>query len=118
MHDRHQRCSERLQDDQRSADFAGDRARYIEPKPIYAGDLSGPPGGGPIRFYFQLQAPLTASIKVPRNNSSLNSALTSQRQSEVLMHFSVLELWATVGPFAKTIVIVMLLMGVASVFVT
>jgi biopolymer transport protein ExbB/biopolymer transport protein TolQ len=34
------------------------------------------------------------------------------------MHFSVLELWATVGAFAKTIVIVMLLMGVASVFIT
>ena len=34
------------------------------------------------------------------------------------MHFSILELWATVGPFAKTIVIVMLLMGVASVFIT
>jgi biopolymer transport protein ExbB/biopolymer transport protein TolQ len=34
------------------------------------------------------------------------------------MHFSVLELWATVGAFAKTIVIVMLLMGAASVFIT
>jgi biopolymer transport protein TolQ len=33
------------------------------------------------------------------------------------MNFSVLSLWATVGPFAKTIVIVMLLMGAASVFV-
>ena len=34
------------------------------------------------------------------------------------MHFSILDLWATVGGFAKTIVVVMLLMGVASVFVT
>ena len=34
------------------------------------------------------------------------------------MNFSVLGLWATVGPFAKTIVIVMLLMGAASVFIT
>src|ERR1044071_8251523 len=34
------------------------------------------------------------------------------------MNFSVLGLWATVGPLAKGIVIVMLLMGVASVFVT
>jgi biopolymer transport protein TolQ len=34
------------------------------------------------------------------------------------MNFSVLGLWATVGAFAKTIVIVMLLMGMASVFIT
>ena len=34
------------------------------------------------------------------------------------MHFSVLELWSTMGAFAKTIVIVMFLMGAASVFVT
>jgi biopolymer transport protein ExbB/biopolymer transport protein TolQ len=34
------------------------------------------------------------------------------------MHFSAIELWTTMGAFAKTIVIAMLVMGVASVFVT
>jgi biopolymer transport protein ExbB/biopolymer transport protein TolQ len=40
------------------------------------------------------------------------------RREEVSMHFSVNELWATMGTFAKGVVVAILLMSVASVFVT